>query len=222
MASDVLSSNSYGLATNTHWSGVSSVPICAFKSLLYCPGSRGFVYNPSAGLCIPLLWLQMGSGGATLGSADPLEWKVFVTNGLCRNGFEAYDYGSEGHFSCFKIITSSYEYSKATTECNALGGYLASVKTVDELNVVRGLAGSKDHWVGMDDLAKEGVHIWQEDGQRLTSEQQQTVFKPGEPNNYYGVEDCIHFRGSHQNLNDVHCWSTKRSVCESAPLTVTC
>ena len=136
--------------------------------------------------------------------------------------FQAFDYGIQGHFSCLKQLTPSVSYSQATTECNSLGGYLASVKTVEKLEMVKDFAKERNHWVGMDDLAKEGVHRWQEDNQILTVEQQLAVFKTGEPNNDYGVEDCVHYRGSHRNLNDIHCWATMYALCESAPISVSC
>ncbi|GFO45697.1 C-type lectin-related protein 4 [Plakobranchus ocellatus] len=222
LPSSSVSSIAFGLS-EPGWNGVSSTASCAIETTTKCLRSRGFIYNQLSRQCIPVLWLHEGSGGTAVGVGElhSLPGEFYVNDkiiGACGDGFEAVEYGSERRFCCLVELTSSVTYDDATQQCNNLGGYLATVKTVEKLQMVINIAQGKSFWVGMDDLAQEGMHRWQENGELLTADVQAAVFKTNEPNNDYGVEDCIQYRGSHFNLNDIHCWATMRALCESQPL----
>ena len=102
--------------------------------------------------------------------------------------------------------------------CRSLGGFLATVKTTQKLQMVIELSGSTNAWVGMDDLAEEGVYLWQEDNQTLTEKVRLEVFVTDNPNNFRGNEDCVEYRSDKSALNDSKCGSLYPALCESRPL----
>ncbi|GFO03473.1 C-type lectin-related protein 4 [Plakobranchus ocellatus] len=187
--------------------------------------NAGFLFESGSGQCTPVLWIGQGSGGIVIpsGSADAPPGNLYVNSQTtihCPDGFQEVSYGSEGHVSCL-VVLLSLSYESATSKCNAMGGYLASVRTAERLQMAVGLAQGNDMWVGMDDLVQEGEYRWQEDGELLTDTERADVFKPGEPNNN-GNEDCVHYRRSNDQLNDSRCSSLKNALCESPPRSVAC
>ncbi|GFO33431.1 hypothetical protein PoB_005993600 [Plakobranchus ocellatus] len=224
LSTDTVSRTTYSLST-PGWSEVTSTVNCALRTISKCPLSRGFLYEPAAGQCTPVLWLGQGSGGTVVpaGSADAQQGNLYVNNktsGSCQNGFEAVEYGNEGNFSCVTILSPPSSYEDATKLCKESGGYLASVKTAEKLQMVVSLAQGQDLWVGLDDLDTDGTLVWQKDGNPLTTEQRNVVFKNGAI-----TKDCVQFKESQSKLKDTHCSDTMDAVCESSPSnteTVTC
>ena len=121
---------------------------------------------------------------------------------------------SDRQVACFLRISPSTSYGGGTNKCVDLGGYLATVKTAEKLAMVVEIAQGANLWVGMDDKDKEGRYVWQEDKSVLTQEVKDAVFTPGQPNNGWNVEDCVHYRGSKGRLNDQHCWAKINALCE--------
>ena len=135
---------------------------------------------------------------------------------------QAHDYGSRGHFSCLKRLNEAATYLEASTQCNNSGGYLASVKTRDKLEMILGITGKVGHWVGMDDRGEEGMFRWQEDNQVLTLEQQLAVFEPREPNKANPDGNCVRINGFTGRLFGTSCASRVYSLCETASVSVRC
>ncbi|KAF3855398.1 hypothetical protein F7725_023453 [Dissostichus mawsoni] len=84
------------------------------------------------------------------------------------------------------------------TDCLALGGNLASIKSTTEYDFIRQLvrtAAGKDleFWVGGHDAVMEGVWLWS-DGFKFNFKS----WGKGEPNNHGGKEHCmeINFGGT--------------------------
>ncbi|GFO33439.1 hypothetical protein PoB_005994400 [Plakobranchus ocellatus] len=222
LSPDTVSNTTYSLSTSA-WTGVSSTVNCALRTISKCSLSPGFLYEPVAGQCTPVQWLSQGSGGTDVPavSADALPGNLYVNNqtsGLCPNGFEAVEYGSECRVTCILSLTTPLSYDSATGECNNLDGYLVSVRTAEKLLMVRSFDQGSDMWVGIDDQAQEGQYRWQEDGELLTSAERTAVFRNGEPNDHNGVEDCVQYRTSDDLLNDSACWSLMKALCESKPI----
>ncbi|GFN86265.1 C-type lectin-related protein 2 [Plakobranchus ocellatus] len=216
----------YGLSTSG-WTGVSSSLTCALKLMGNCPLSRGFLYQSVSEQCTPVLWLYQGSGGTPVpaGTVHAHSTEMFLRdelNEFCKTGFEAVEYGSEGQFSCLLEMPFETTYQNATAECNKLGGYLASVKTVDKLEVVKAIANNTDMWIGLDDIVVEGDFIWQEDGTQLTSAELNAIFGWNVPNNDWGGQHCGRYWESSETLDDYFCYHLLKALCETPPLSVAC
>ncbi|GFO33438.1 C-type lectin-related protein 4 [Plakobranchus ocellatus] len=223
---DTVFSTTYSLSTSG-WTGVSSTENCALRTISKCPLSRGFLYEPAAGQCTPVLWLGQGSGGTVVpaGAVDAQTVHLYINRKIsqfCQDGFEAVEYGSEGRFACIVLLATPLSYNSATSECNSLGGYLVSVRTAEKLQMVTAFDQGSSIWVGIDDQAKEGQYRWQEDGELLTNAEQTAAFYPGEPNNHENMEDCVLYRSSDDLLNDSYCWFSRKALCESQPMSVVC
>ncbi|GFO01708.1 Cd209e antigen [Plakobranchus ocellatus] len=225
VSADVVSNITYSLATSG-WSGVSSISACARVTLTMCHRVRGFLYAPGSEQCTPVLWLHQGSGGIIVpaGTEDGHPGIMYLFNqadGFCQDGFEAWNYDNEGRFVCLLEFTFLSSYHNATIECNNLGGYLASVRTAEKLAIVEQIYNGTSLWLGMDDIGKEGVFIWQEDGQTLTDAEFRATFK-NDFNNYYGGQDCLQYKNKAYGLNDWECDDNLRALCETPPLSGVC
>ena len=108
-------------------------------------------------------------------------------------------------------------YEEATSVCNFLGGYLASVKTAEKLALVATLAGSEMMWVGLDETVSVGQYVWQEDGSTAT----EVMFGLGEYTNP-GVEECVMFWAPVGGLADFVCRSICSALCETRPVDSQC
>ena len=53
-----------------------------------------------------------------------------------------------------------------------------TAKTSEKLDLVYKFANDTGLWVGLDDLAEEGRHVWQQDGSELTNDVLEEVFRP--------------------------------------------
>ncbi|GFO33433.1 hypothetical protein PoB_005993800 [Plakobranchus ocellatus] len=224
LSPDTVSSTTYSLSTS-RWTGVSSSGSCALRTINKCPLSRGFLYEPVAGQCTPVLWLGQGSGGTVVpaGSADAQPGNLYVknpTSDLCPNGFKAVEYGSEERFTCIVLLTKPRSYKSATSECNSLGGYLVSVRTAEKLQMVTAFDEGSSIWVGLDELAQEGQFRWQENGELLTGAEQTAVFhrNPLTNSNW----DCVLYYYYNDNLHGYNCWKLFPALCESRPKSIIC
>ncbi|GFO33437.1 C-type lectin-related protein 4 [Plakobranchus ocellatus] len=87
LSTDTESNITYSLSTSA-WTGVSSTVNCALRTISKCLLFPGFLYEPVAGQCTPVLGLGEGSGETVVpaGSADTQPWNSYVNNqtsGLC-------------------------------------------------------------------------------------------------------------------------------------------
>ncbi|GFO03632.1 C-type lectin-related protein 4 [Plakobranchus ocellatus] len=226
LSADIVSNIPYGVSTSG-WTGVSTTAACALRTVTTCRLARGFVFESAPGQCKPVLWLHQGSGGTVVpaGSVDTHLVNMFLRNQLdefCQAGFEAVKFGNEGHFTCLLELTSLSTYQKASTECKALGGYLASVRTAEKLEVARAFAKGSSVWVGLDDLVAEGVYIWQENDARLTATELDAVFGQYPPDNGAGGQHCGRYSAATNTLDDYFCTEVQKALCETPPLSGLC
>ncbi|GFO35667.1 C-type lectin [Plakobranchus ocellatus] len=217
LSPDIVSTITYSVSTSG-WSGMPNSVTCALRTITRCVRVRGFLYEPVSGQCTPVLWLHQGSGGTIVsaGSVDAHLASLFLRDnidGFCQDGFKAWKYGSEGHFTCLLELTSLSSYQKATAECNSLGGYLASVRTVEELEMVKVLAKGTSMWIGLDDLEEEGVFKWQEDGKIMTDAEYDATFINA-PNNMDNNQHCVEYGHKSLSFNDDFCDNLMKAICE--------
>lgn len=69
-------------------------------------------------------------------------------------------------------------------------------------------------WIGLDDLAQEGRWMYI-DG--VLSDENNTKWKPNQPDNYGRGEDCAHILNHDLNfrLNDMKCTNNNKVLCET-------
>jgi len=92
---------------------------------------------------------------------------------------------SDGH--CYLISPTGMTWYEAQEYCWGKGGYLAEIKAKDQQNAINQILHSEAHyWIGLNDLAEEGVFKWAESHDNVGF----TNWHSGEPNNRDN-EDCV-------------------------------
>ncbi|XP_017149386.1 C-type lectin 37Db-like [Drosophila miranda] len=100
--------------------------------------------------------------------------------------------------------------------CHEMGGHLADPANQQELNSIKQrLIRGRHYWLGISDLANEGLFLSQNTGNRATF----LRWVYGEPNNYGNYEHCVELK-SQQNreflMNDAPCWLLSYFICETS------
>ena len=65
------------------------------------------------------------------------------------------------------------------------------------------------HWMGSNDLLKEGQWMWHQSGKPFTY----TNWGPGQPDNYDGIEHCLMY-WTDSKWNDASCNNQFLYICE--------
>jgi hypothetical protein len=86
-------------------------------------------------------------------------------------------------------LTPQLSWTAAEAMAQAHGGHLATIRNQAENNwlVATFATGTECHWIGLNDVAVEGVFVWSS-GEPVTF----TNWAQGEPTNGMGVEDWVH------------------------------
>ena len=118
----------------------------------------------------------------------------------------------------FRFCTTRVSWADAQAACAASGHHLADVEDAAEgawiWGVAEGLEPDFGWWSGLNDAATEGAWAW--DGGASTT---YTDWRPGEPNDYAGAEDCGGFADNGAGAwNDKACSTTLPYVCEAGCL----
>lgn len=123
----------------------------------------------------------------------------------------------------FKKIASKYYYIehsdrvnwyKADDICRSMGGYLVNIESQDEFDeLVKHLIPAHMYWIGINDLANEGVY-------RTTATGRAPKFlkwSPHNPNNIFN-EDCVELWYVHNKyqMNDGRCNHDRHFICEKS------
>jgi len=127
--------------------------------------------------------------------------------GNCSSDYMTISGGNPGHK--YKA-QQMHAWLFASNDCmgNGANVYLAIPDDAGELAAIAGLAGDNPYWVGIDDMAQEGVYV-------DVKTQQPHGFlpwAPGEPNNQ-GNQDCV-AGASDTEIETDQCNQFFVSVCE--------
>ena len=100
-------------------------------------------------------------------------------------------------------------FSDASAMSKLEGAELASIHTFQENEFIRNISGSRDIFIGLSDSNIEGTFVWS-DGCPLAY----TNWEAGEPDNDYGLEDCVLFLGANGKWNVDFCDFWYEYVCK--------
>jgi len=135
------------------------------------------------------------------------------------------DEGPTGKNTCYQLSKKFYKlfqervnWDRASQRCRKDGGRLVVIESEEELAFVAGVSSSDGSWISVRRRPRtQNPFEWTDPG--ITNE----LLKPtsaswgvGEPNNYDGVEHCVHIdrRGANGNLNDEDCSKQLSFICE--------
>jgi spore coat protein H len=151
-------------------------------------------------------------GNGLLEAGEGCDDANFVPTDACDNACQRPCTGADtavvaslnGH--CYLGYETALDWFTAEGFCEARGGHLVTVTSRAESTLAQG-ATAGDRWLGLTDLAVEGTFAW------VTGEPfVYSGFRPGEPNDWGGNEDCGHF--AWDGWNDLDCLAGSAYVCE--------
>ncbi|KAI8486421.1 hypothetical protein Bbelb_359200 [Branchiostoma belcheri] len=122
--------------------------------------------------------------------------------------------------ACFKVYQQTASYNQARQFCVNKGGLLAmpkDEKTDDFLWRLKNAVDSGSYfWFGLSDENREGQWRW-EDGTILNKSADWTNWRPGQPDNHNGKEDCAHYQSVPKTgWNDLPCsYKTAKFICQT-------
>ncbi|GFR93231.1 C-type lectin-related protein 4 [Elysia marginata] len=199
--------------------------MCGVQCLAAFPACTSYLHNSSTGLCV-----QSAKPGPLVSQLESGLGDLYVTCDT-PGGYTMYRHGSAA--ACISVVKSpKVNFTLASSHCEGMGGYLASVKTLDKLHLLNNVLGSSNNfWVGMDDMAVEGTYVWKEDGSvglqinatYSAREMAEIAMNgmwdhPREPNNYLNDEHCVQLKLSsthnEHRLNDYKCYTRSKFLCE--------
>ncbi len=145
-----------------------------------------------------------GSGGS--GGYSDNSSKYGGSYGVGRNGMVINKFYS-GHY--YMLITTSASWKSAKVACENMGGYLVTITSEAENELMATLASGNAVWIGASDEETEGVWKW------ITGEAfSYTNWYSGEPNNSNGAEHYAHMRSDCDQWNDETSSITYYYICE--------
>ena len=121
---------------------------------------------------------------------------------------------------CYKLITEQKSWQEAKDHCQILNSKLAEPQSPCEsdllhyfFQITRPKNVTENYaWIGINDIKTENTFVFSSNDQPLPYE----YWIPGEPNNSYGWEDCVHLHHEFADgrWNDIKCDWKKLSICE--------
>lgn len=121
----------------------------------------------------------------------------------CKAGWQ------EWNEACYKLSTEQKEFSDASASCKNDSANLVSIHSAQENEFVRTLTGGKDVFVGLSDSDIEATFVWI-DGSTVSY----TNWGDGEPNDDFGMSDCVILLGTTGKWNDTPCAMWYEYVCK--------
>uniref|UniRef100_A0A4W6BPC8 C-type lectin domain-containing protein n=1 Tax=Lates calcarifer TaxID=8187 RepID=A0A4W6BPC8_LATCA len=115
---------------------------------------------------------------------------------------------------CFHFVPRPMTWAQAERNCRSMRGNLASVHSVQEYHKIQKLImkathGYKPTWIGGSDAQEDTVWLWS-DGTTF----HYSNWCRGEPNNYFGWQNCIQINyGDQKCWDDLQCNRRLPSIC---------
>lgn len=121
----------------------------------------------------------------------------------CKAGWQ------EWNQACYKVSNGMTTFANASASCQRHGANLASIHSAQENEFVRNFSSGKDVFIGLSDAQIEGTFVWS-DGSTFAY----TNWEIGEPDNDYGVGDCVILVAANAKWNDTPCSMWNEYVCK--------
>ena len=128
-------------------------------------------------------------------------------SGSCASDYMTVSGGNTNHK--YKALAAT-DWGAAASMCNTANpiGYLAVPDDPNELDGISTLGGGGGYWVGIDDIAMEGVYV----NVKTLTAQGFLPWAGGEPDNN-GNQDCVAGKNATEIETD-QCGQSKPAVCE--------
>ncbi|CAC5361270.1 unnamed protein product [Mytilus coruscus] len=124
-------------------------------------------------------------------------------NVSCEHGWKMY----KNH--CYKFVKDERTHTMAQVICSQERASLVKIDDADENSFIYSAGGSKEvYWTSGIRISKNNW-VWTADGTHVIYDN----FHSNEPNNQYGIEDCINVRKD-GTWNDYKCNRTIYYICE--------
>lgn len=124
----------------------------------------------------------------------------------CPGGWTAFN------DSCYFISNTPGTWNEGLEYCRSMGADFVQISGFAEWDFVSSLIKEKT-WLGLNDIDEEGTFRWTY-GNSLP---EYNKWISGEPNNYYGDEDCVVSNPSYDNYwNDLNCERNYKFMCETS------
>ncbi|XP_033746963.1 lactose-binding lectin l-2-like [Pecten maximus] len=108
-----------------------------------------------------------------------------------------------------RLFTDSKTWSEAQDECKNHDSNLVTIETQEENTWLKGIQFTQNNpWIGAYTDDARTVWRWVSDNSTLTY----TDWRPGEPNDVGGNEDCVHLKSD--GWNDGRCSIAFAFICE--------
>ncbi|XP_066960774.1 hepatic lectin-like [Macrobrachium rosenbergii] len=160
---------------------------------------------------------------------DSIESELFSLQECCRHNQESMEWSkglcSRVHVlaartcprgwhtfnnSCYYVSNTPGTWKDGLGYCRSIGADYVQISSFAEWDFVSGLIEEKT-WLGLNDQDEEGTFRWSSD----KSLPQYNKWMSGEPNDYYGDEDCVISHPYYNNhWNDVNCDYEYKFACE--------
>ncbi|XP_063413460.1 uncharacterized protein LOC134695881 [Mytilus trossulus] len=127
--------------------------------------------------------------------------------------------------SCYRITppdtTTKQEWKNASEICKNNGGYLATLETAEENQLVKdyvGTLGKTDYFIGGSDLQTEGTFLWEHSGVLVNLHGSGLFYdwmSLNQPDNGNSNQHCMVLAGRYGHMwNDMQCTVARAFICE--------
>ncbi|KAK3741472.1 hypothetical protein RRG08_014476, partial [Elysia crispata] len=186
-----------------------SLAACVSRCMIeYSTACKSVMYHANLRLCTPGSQVSFDLSPPD----DAAEGDLYCPELACNTSDGFTLESGFGFMVCIRLLDSE-TFAQQRIECSSLGGFLASARAMEKLNLLQNFSSGATSLMGLDDQTTEGTFIWHDTGLPLTASEQGVLFIPGEPNNYGGDEDCV-INNFNSRLNDIPCYFRYPAICE--------
>ncbi|XP_034128488.1 macrophage mannose receptor 1-like [Drosophila guanche] len=193
---------------------------CTYKTYFICEAANESIKMIKVVpllLCMLIAVCLQGSSSSdsvsgNAGRLDRVESQVAVLQAQQEGGSD--NFWNIGSKFFYIEENQKVNWHSALNICRELGGHLADPDSQQELNSIKQrLTRGRHYWLGISDLANEGLFLSQDTGKRATF----LKWIYGEPNNYGSYEHCVELKSQKDRpflMNDAPCGLKSYFICE--------
>ncbi|XP_069051974.1 C-type lectin domain family 10 member A-like isoform X2 [Lepisosteus oculatus] len=114
---------------------------------------------------------------------------------------------------CYLVSTETGTWEEAREACLSLNARLLVINSPAEQEFAATLSPHLQRWIGLSDTEQEGQMKWV-DGTVLDLNVTRGLWNTGQPDDYQGREDCVHFVPGSSRWNALSCEDRLAFICE--------